>query len=96
MTITALCIIANNRLENLIRKSLPELQNEMAAKTIHQLLDIGYTTSPNFKKKIKNAILNNKVMQISDGTMSLYVTGDYVSIATDEETFTLEIKQLTI
>jgi hypothetical protein len=96
MTITALCIIANNRLENLIRKSLPELQNEMVAKTIHQLLDIGYTTSPNFKKKIKNAILNNKVMQISDGTMSLYVTGDYVSIATDEETFTLEIKQLTI
>lgn len=96
MTITALCIIANNRLENLIQKSLPELQNEMVAKTIHQLLDIGYTTSPNFKKKIKNAILNNKVMQISDGTMSLYVTGDYVSIATDEETFTLEIKQLTI
>lgn len=96
MTITALCIIANNRLENLIRKSLPELQNEMVAKTIHQLLDISYTTSPNFKKKIKNAILNNKVMQISDGTMSLYVTGDYVSIATDEETFTLEIKQLTI
>lgn len=96
MTITALCIIANNRLENLIHKSLPELQNEMVAKTIHQLLDIGYTTSPNFKKKIKNAILNNKVMQISDGTMSLYVTGDYVSIATDEETFTLEIKQLTI
>ncbi|MEE0965001.1 MAG: hypothetical protein U0L73_12505 [Ruminococcus bromii] len=96
MTITALCIIANNRLENLIRKSLPELQNEMVAKTIHQLLDIGYTTSPNFKKKIKNAILNNKIMQISDGTMSLYVTGDYVSIATDEETFTLEIKQLTI
>lgn len=96
MTITALCIIANNRLENLICKSLPELQNEMVAKTIHQLLDIGYTTSPNFKKKIKNAILNNKVMQISDGTMSLYVTGDYVSIATDEETFTLEIKQLTI
>lgn len=96
MTITALCIIANNRLENLIRKSLPELQNEMMAKTIHQLLDIGYTTSPNFKKKIKNAILNNKIMQISDGTMSLYVTGDYVSIATDEETFTLEIKQLTI
>lgn len=96
MTITALCIIENNRLENLIRKSLPELQNEMMAKTIHQLLDIGYTTSPNFKKKIKNAILNNKVMQISDGTMSLYVTGDYVSIATDEETFTLEIKQLTI
>ena len=96
MTITALCIIANNRLENLICKSLPELQNEMVAKTIHQLLDIGYTTSPNFKKKIKNAILNNKIMQISDGTMSLYVTGDYVSIATDEETFTLEIKQLTI
>ena len=96
MTITALCIIANNRLENLIRKSLPELQNEMVAKTIHQLLDIGYTTSPNFKKKIKNAILNNKIMQISDGTMSLYVTGNYVSIATDEETFTLEIKQLTI
>ena len=96
MTITALCIIANNRLENLIRKSLPELQNEMVAKTIHQLLDIGYTTSPNFKKKIKNAILNNKIMQISDGTISLYVTGDYVSIATDEETFTLEIKQLTI
>ena len=96
MIITALCIIANNRLENLIRKSLPELQNEMVTKTIHQLLDIGYTTSPNFKKKIKNAILNNKVMQISDGTMSLYVTGDYVSIATDEETFTLEIKQLTI
>lgn len=96
MTITALCIIANNRLENLIRKSLPELQNEMVTKTIHQLLDIGYTTSPNFKKKIKNTILKDKIMQISDGTMSLYVTGDYVSIATDEETFTLEIKQLTI